>query len=68
MGKRSFLFILILLVLLLGAEKLLYDAGERSWKEMEDIHTYPNSYDICFLGPSTAMTNISHQEDRKSVV
>ena len=62
MGKRSFLFILILLVLLLGAEKLLYDAGERSWKEMEDIHTYPNSYDICFLGPSTAMTNISHQE------
>lgn len=33
MGKRSFLFILILLVLLLGAEKLLYDAGERSWKD-----------------------------------
>lgn len=60
--KRAFLFILILLALILGADKLLYDAGQRSWKEMDDIHKYPDSYDVCFLGPSTAMTNISHQE------
>lgn len=49
-------------MLILGADKFLYDAGERAWQEMEDIHIYPNSYDICVLGPSTAMTNISHQE------
>lgn len=59
---KAFLFVFILGILILAGAKTLEDAGEESWAVMANIHAYPDSYDVCFLGPSTAMVNVSNQE------
>lgn len=62
---KVILFIIGLCILFGGvfvAEEQLVDSRNFSWVEMKEIHKYPNSYDICFFGPSTAQTNNSNQE------
>lgn len=63
--RRTVLFSLGLCVILAGAivaEEACVDSGKTSWTEMKEIHDHPDLYDVCFLGPSTAQTNISNQE------
>lgn len=60
--RKTIAFIACLLLLGLIAEQILAGAERTSWVEMEEIHRYPNSYDVCILGPSTAMINNSNQE------
>ena len=59
---RVLAFALILSALLMGAEAVLASAENRCWVEMEDARAYPSSYDVCILGPSTAMENNANQE------
>lgn len=59
---KALLFMFILGILILASAKILEDAGNESWEAMANIHVYPNSYDVCFLGPSTARVNVSNQE------
>lgn len=62
---KSFLFLFILLIMIVGVRKILaYPIGEE-WAVqtgMNEIHKYPNSYDVCFLGTSTIISNISNQQ------
>lgn len=61
-NRRSIAFIVLLIILVCVAEQVLAGAERTSWTEMEEIRRYPNSYDVCILGPSTAMINNSNQE------
>ena len=59
---RSILFTLVLGILIFTSAKVLENIETPSWTEMENIHRFPNAYDVCTLGPSTAEVNISNQE------
>lgn len=59
---KAFLFVFLLGILILASAGILEDAGNESWEAMANVHAYPNSYDVCFLGPSTAKCNVSNQE------
>lgn len=59
---KAFAFVLILFFLLSGANAALTKAAGSPWIEMEVVRAHPNSYDVCFLGPSTAMENNANQE------
>lgn len=61
---RSALFLFILGALLLGARNILSvpQSGINEKSGMRDIHKYKNSYDVCIVGRSTAVCNISCQE------
>lgn len=61
---RPVIFILVLFVIILMVGKVLNHAeeGELFWSGLDYIHKYPYSYDVCFIGPSTAMMNNSNQE------
>lgn len=60
--KRLILFVFVLGILILVSAKILEAAETPSWTEMENIYRFPNSYDVCFIGPSTVGTNISNHE------
>ncbi len=59
------IFITILLFLVVNLSETLYslEATESANQTgMEYVKKYKNSYDICFLGPSTAIYNVSNQQ------
>lgn len=56
---KSVLFLLILGTLVLGTRYIL---GGKDSPSAIDIRKYPDSYDVCIIGRSTAMDNISCQE------
>lgn len=61
---KSILFILILLMLILGVRNVLAIPTSYINEKtgINDIHKYPQSYDVCFIGRSTTVSNISCQE------
>lgn len=61
---KSILFLSILAALTIIVQNILKSPIDGSWAAqsgMEIVHKYPKSYDACFLGSSTAISNISNQ-------
>lgn len=60
---KSLLFILILMFLLLEFQTILSvpKLGVNEQTGFNNIHNYPNSYDVCFVGRSPIISNISSQ-------
>ena len=61
---KSIIFILILLMLILGVRNVLAIPTSYINEKtgINDIHKYPQSYDVCFIGRSTMVSNVSCQE------
>lgn len=61
---KSFLFLFFLVIMILGVRKILANPIGEEWAAqtgMDEIHKFPNSYDVCFFGTSTIISNISNQ-------
>lgn len=61
---KSVLFLLVFGMLALGVRNILAVPNSYINEKtgINDIHKYPNSYDVCFFGRSTAICNVSCQE------
>ena len=61
---KSISFIIILCFMVLGVRNILAvpKSAINEKTGIHDIHKYPNSYDVCFIGRSTVISNISCQE------
>lgn len=62
---KSVLFVGILIFLINATKIILSEpigTNTANQAGISELHKYPNSYDVCFLGTSTTITNICNQE------